>query len=146
MTDQSDQSESKADDLWADYSESTAGYYSDKINKALNKHAAKDIKLTYRQDKRRPNQPISVDDLALCMYAVSIRGPQGLSIMQVQQCFRTNGKPCHRAKASAMLRVLREIDCIYKGGGYQVGRYGQRYHIAGDRIEDIDWETFLDKK
>ncbi len=81
--------------------------------------------------KGRPAMPptaITTTDLACILWAVECVGKSGLSLGQIDKCFRESmGVGCHRAKAIAGLRWLESNHLICITGNYSKGRHGNKY-------------------
>lgn len=86
-------------------------------------------------DKGRGPQPLSVDDLAIGLWAVRCIGVSrnGLSYARLATCFRyCAGVGCHSNKAAAILRTLQEWKLIARIGNYSVGRRGNQYKAVAE--------------
>ena len=122
---------------WKDEKES----YQNEISEVLAEHPG--AKLSYRHDGRRPQEPITEEDLALALYAVVKVGRWGISYGQLQFCLRRWGISCHRAKAGRLFRLLRELGLIVQIGGHSNGSHGRKYErpkITSPEIISIeDW-------
>ena len=106
---------------WEDEAES----YRNEISEVLVGHPG--AKLSYRHDGRRPQEPVTEEDLALALYAVIRVGRRGISYEQLQFCLRRWGISCHRAKAGRLFALLRELGLIVPAGGHSNGGRGRKY-------------------
>lgn len=126
-----EQNKAEVWDGWADDGDRLRG----EVEQAIADHQGQAIEMTYRHDERRPHQPISVDDLALCLFCVDTVGEWGMSYQQVQRCFNRWDVPCHRAKVGRMKAILIELNIIEKTGGHQAGKRGTRFQRVGRETE-----------
>jgi gamma-glutamyl:cysteine ligase YbdK (ATP-grasp superfamily) len=102
--------------------------------------------MSWQHDKRRPKKPIAFTDLMAALTQVMGRD----TIYKVRGTYKRNGKQrnrwreiriglsitrlakalnCHRAKATRLLAILRELQLIAKTANYSAGRSGNCYAI-----------------
>lgn len=75
-------------------------------------------------------------DLAIGRWAVQCEGKNGLSYGQLAFCMaECGGGTCHRNKAAAILRALKDLGQIFHVGGYSTGRHGNRYSLSPEPVQ-----------
>jgi len=82
---------------------------------------------------RTGQTPISItlDDLAVGLWAVECTSGKGTSYGQIRCCFKVClDKGCHDAKATAILTKLLAAGLIQKVGNYSSGRHGNVYELV----------------
>ena len=73
---------------------------------------------TYEKNKGKPIA-LSIEDLAIALFAVDMVGAKGISHVQLSYCFTiATNNTCHSSKAAALFKSLIALGLIFKVGNY----------------------------
>ena len=98
-------------------------------------------KFTWAKGKADRERHLSVEDLAVGLWAIKCTNKKGLNYGQLDYAFKTClGKGCHRTKAAAVLAALVKLRLIEKIGNYSTGRRGNVYGTVRETPDlSVDW-------
>jgi hypothetical protein len=115
-----------------------ADSYRGKVEAALSSHPTLDI--SYQKDKGRASQRLTVDDLAVGLFAVACVGRKGIAYGQLQRAFKVAGLGWSRPKAPAIFRALLALGLVERTGNYSTGSKGNQYKVIRSSNVKGVWE------